>query len=87
MYVILVYDVEQKRVAKVCKYLRCYMNWIQNSVFEGELTEGKLKEIKFGLKKIIQESKDSVLIYSFADQKQVAREIMGIEKNPVDTIL
>ena len=35
MYVIVVYDVEEKRVAKVLKYLRSYLNCVQNSVFEG----------------------------------------------------
>jgi len=45
MYVILVYDVNEKRVAKMLKLCRRYLNWIQNSVFEGEITEVKLKEL------------------------------------------
>jgi CRISPR-associated protein Cas2 len=45
MYVILVYDMDQKRVGKMLKLCRRYLNWIQNSVFEGELTEVKLKEL------------------------------------------
>ncbi|WP_427338327.1 CRISPR-associated endonuclease Cas2 [Caloranaerobacter sp. DY30410] len=31
MFVILVYDVEQKRVAKVLKTCRKYLYWVQNS--------------------------------------------------------
>ena len=46
MYVILVYDMEEKRVGKMLKLCRKYLNWIQNSVFEGEITEVKLKELK-----------------------------------------
>ena len=34
MYVILVYDVDQKRTAKMLKLCRRYLSWIQNSVFE-----------------------------------------------------
>jgi CRISPR-associated protein Cas2 len=45
MYVILVYDMGQKRVGKMLKLCRRYLNWIQNSVFEGELTEVQLKEL------------------------------------------
>lgn len=45
MYVILVYDCGEKRVAKMLKLCRKYLNWIQNSVFEGEITEVKLKEL------------------------------------------
>ncbi|WP_101494345.1 CRISPR-associated endonuclease Cas2 [Sulfobacillus thermosulfidooxidans] len=45
MFVILVYDAGVKRDPKILKTCRKYLNWIQNSVFEGELTEGKLKKI------------------------------------------
>ena len=43
MYVILVYDVDQKRTAKMLKLCRRYLSWIQNSVFEGEISEVQLK--------------------------------------------
>ena len=46
MYIIIVYDVGEKRVAKVCQFLRQYLNWIQNSVFEGELTKAEFYIIK-----------------------------------------
>ena len=37
MYVILVYDVGEKRVGKMLRLVRKYLSWIQNSVFEGEI--------------------------------------------------
>ena len=49
MYIILVYDIQVQRVAKVCKYLRQHLNWIQNSVFEGQLTKAQLARVKSGL--------------------------------------
>jgi CRISPR-associated protein Cas2 len=87
MYVIIVYDVEEKRVAKVCKFLRQYLHWVQNSVFEGELTEGKLKEVQIGLKKRIKADKDSVLIYKLRTEKDFDKEIMGVEKSVPDVFL
>jgi CRISPR-associated protein Cas2 len=87
MYVILVYDVEQKRVAKMCKLLRRYLNWVQNSVFEGEITEAKLLELKINLSKIIQKDYDSLIIYKLKDNKPIRREIMGKEFNPLDVII
>ncbi|MFB6271715.1 MAG: CRISPR-associated endonuclease Cas2, partial [Salinibacter sp.] len=48
MYLILVYDVEQERVAKVCQYLRQHLHWVQNSVFEGELTKAQIERVKAG---------------------------------------
>lgn len=87
MYVIIVYDIEQKRVAKVCKYLRQYLNWVQNSVFEGEVTDAKFKEITMGLKRRIKSEKDSILFYRMRDKSVMKRETLGVEKNPTDTFI
>ncbi|MGB9825625.1 MAG: CRISPR-associated endonuclease Cas2 [Desulfofundulus sp.] len=38
MYVIIVYDVGQSRVAKVCQYFKRFLHWVQNSAFEGEIS-------------------------------------------------
>lgn len=87
MYVIIVYDIEQERVAKVCKYLRQSLTWVQNSVFEGELTKAQLAKVKSGLSNIINEEKDAVIIYTARDVKWMDRETMGIDKNPATNIL
>jgi len=87
MYVVLVYDVEQKRVAKALKVCRQYLNWIQNSVFEGELTEGKLTELKQNLNNILDKKVDSVLIFKVRDQKAFQKEVIGQEKNPLDQFI
>ncbi|MCD6148197.1 CRISPR-associated endonuclease Cas2, partial [bacterium] len=80
MYVIIVYDVEENRVSKVCKFLRLYLHWIQNSVFEGNITESELKKIKKELKKIIDKNYDSILIFRMRDERYVDKEVIGIEK-------
>ncbi len=87
MYVIIVYDIEQDKVAKVCKYLRQYLNWVQNSVFEGELTKVQLLKVINGLLDIIDTNKDSVIIYTMRDVKWVDREVIGVNKNPATNIL
>lgn len=87
MYVILVYDVEQERVAKVCQYLRRHLHWVQNSVFEGELTRAQLKRVKAGLQEHIDESSDSIYLYVARDAKWIDKEVMGEERNTIDTIL
>ena len=61
MYIILTYDVNQKRVSKVHKLIKQYLNWIQNSVFEGEIRESKLKELLEKLNRITKE--EDKLIY------------------------
>lgn len=80
MYVIIVYDVSVERVAKVCQFLRKYLDWIQNSVFEGELTRSELKEIEIKLKKIVNLEEDSVIIYSFRSEKALKKRYIGVKK-------
>lgn len=80
MFVILVYDVNEKRVAKVLKKCREYLYWVQNSVLEGELTSLRLKELIMELNKVIDKEEDSVIIYRFDSTKYSARQILGREK-------
>ena len=80
MYVIVVYDIEVKRVQKVSKCLRKWLNWVQNSVFEGEVTPATLRQIKVELAQIIDAREDSVLFYQISAATKWRREIMGIEK-------
>ncbi|WP_459202216.1 CRISPR-associated endonuclease Cas2 [Methanococcus sp. CF] len=87
MYVIIVYDVSVERVNKVKKFLRRYLNWVQNSVFEGELTDSEFLRVKTGLKKIIKESEDSIIIFKHNDIKYIDRQVLGIEKSQNDDIL
>lgn len=87
MYVILVYDIGEERVVRVLKTCRRYLTWVQNSVLEGEISEAKLKELQLRLKKIMKEKEDSVLIYRLRDQRTFKKEVMGQEKNPVDSFL
>ncbi len=87
MFVILVYDIEEKRVAKVLKACRKYLYWVQNSVFEGEISESNLTKLKLELSQIIDKDKDSVIIYSFRTTKYSSVEIMGVKKGGEDNFL
>ncbi len=87
MYVILVYDIKEERVAKVLKTCRKYLNWVQNSVFEGELTSAKLEKLKAELKRIINLDEDSVIIYRFRSLMYSSREILGVEKGGEELII
>lgn len=87
MYVVVVYDIDVERVNKVNKFLKIYLNWRQNSVFEGELSQSQLEEVKVGLKEIVDENTDSVLIYKFPSNKNFELDVIGIEKNPIENIL
>ena len=87
MYVILVYDMGQKRVGKMLKLCRRYLNWIQNSVFEGEITEVKMKELTLKMKEIMHEQVDSVIIFSSRDEVWLKKRIIGVEKGKTNVFL
>lgn len=87
MYVILVYDLEQRRTNKMLKLCRKYLNWIQNSVFEGEITEVKLKELIHSAKEFMNEETDSIIIFKNREEKWLQKQIIGAEKNKLDTFL
>ncbi|CCZ06024.1 CRISPR-associated endonuclease Cas2 [Culturomica massiliensis] len=86
MYVILVYDVDQKRTAKMLKLCRRYLSWIQNSVFEGEISEVQLKYLVVEAKEIMKE-KDSLILFKSRDEKWLEKEIVGDEKASVSNFL
>jgi CRISPR-associated protein Cas2 len=86
MYIILVYDVNQKRTGKMLKLCRKYLNWIQNSVFEGEITEVKLKELKHRADEIM-EDEDSLILFKSRESKWLEKEVLGQERSSIDTML
>lgn len=87
MYVILVYDMGEKRVAKMLKLCRRYLNWIQNSVFEGELSEGKLKALIQEAETFMEAEEDSIIVFSSRQQSWLDKQIIGKEKSSTDTFL
>lgn len=87
MFVILVYDVNQKRVAKVLKTARKYLNWVQNSVLEGDISEANLKKLKKELSLVMDLTEDSAIIYQLRSTRYSSREIIGVEKGTNDIII
>ena len=87
MYVIIVYDVCEKRVGKMLKLCRQYLCWIQNSVLEGELSEAKLRELKMRIKSIIDEDEDSVIVFTNKMGYNMDKQIFGKERMSTDNFL
>ena len=83
MYVLLVYDIGEKRVNKVLKICRQYLDWVKNSVLEGELTKASLETLKKRLERVINKEDDSVRIYKLRTQDDLTLEILGIDKKQV----
>lgn len=86
MYVILVYDIGEKRVGKMLKLCRRYLNWIQNSVFEGELSEVMLEQLKIEADEIMKDN-DSLILFKTRQEKWLEKEVVGEERQSTDNFL
>lgn len=87
MYLILVYDIKQERVGKVCRTLRRRLTWVQNSVFEGEVTDAEFARIQADLAEVTDSAEDSILFYCIRNPKGWEKRVMGQEKLTTDTFL
>lgn len=87
MYVILVYDFGEKRVGKMLKLCRKYLYWIQNSVFEGEITEVKLKELLQKAHSFMDKTEDSIIMFKHPSIVYMDKEVIGNERGSTDTFL
>lgn len=87
MYIMLVYDVEEKRVGKMLKLMRKHLHWIQNSVFEGEVTDAQLFKLRNDVLKIIDPEVDSVIIFKSRDRRWLEKSVIGKEKQDTDNML
>ena len=87
MYVLLVYDIKERRVGKMLKLCRQYLHWIQNSVFEGEISEVKLKELLHKAETFLDLDEDSVIVFKSRTQEWLQKEVLGQERKRLDTFL
>jgi len=87
IYLIMVYDIKEERVNKVLKIARKYLNWIQNSVLEGEISDAGFTKLKMEIKEVINLEEDSVIFYLMRTTRYTSREVIGIEKGGEETII
>lgn len=81
MYIILVYDISntdngsfiQRNIYKTCKK---YLYHVQNSVFEGELSESQYKRLLLDLKTYIREC-DSVIVFKSRNGNWLEKEFLA----------
>lgn len=87
MYIVLAYDVNSKRESKVMKVVKKYLLPVQKSVYEGFITEGKLKSLKKELIDKIEPEKDGVIIYKFSGYGLPIKDVLGVNKGENRNIL
>lgn len=69
------------------KLCRRYLHWIQNSVFEGEITEVKWRELEHKARQLMKLSEDSLIVFSSREERWLDKTVIGREKNELDQFL
>lgn len=82
-----VYDFGEKRVGKMLKLCRKYLHWVQNSVFEGEITEVKLKELIQNAHLFMDKKENSVILFKHPSVVYMDKEVIGKEWSTTDVFL
>ncbi len=85
--VLLVYDIAEERLPVVYKICKKYLHWVQNSVFEGELTRGKINALIRELESVINEEEDSIVLYIYSQNSEIGRISLGLQVDEVDNFM
>jgi CRISPR-associated protein Cas2 len=92
LYVVVVYDISidkngqavWRRVFKTCKK---YLSHVQNSVFEGEVSESQLFELSRILDREIRDDLDSVIIFKSRHERWLDKDILGLKIDSTSSFL
>ena len=79
-YVIVCYDVGEKRVNKVFKICKKYLSHYHLSIFRGPITPSKLILLKKELKKVIDLEEDFISIIKLQSENVFEEELLGMVK-------
>jgi len=87
MYFVAAYDVGEERVQQMLKIFRKYLTWVQNSVFQGELTEAQYARLKSEATDLMDPDHDSVIFWNVRAEKFCDRETLGREEGTTGRML
>lgn len=77
----------KKRLVKMMKTCRKYLTHVQKSVFEGDITEGKVAMLRKEIELTVDKENDFVIIYSLPDGNKLNRDIITNTPDPTDNFI
>ena len=92
MYVILVYDIKtdndgQRVLNRTFKTCKKYLSHIQNSVFEGELSEAQIVKLRYELDKIIRKDIDSIILFKSRNERWLTKSLWGKQEDKTSNFI
>lgn len=76
MFVVIVYDVRADRTQKICNHLRRWLDWRQNSVFDGHLTQSEYERVLSWLRTFVKNG-EQILVYTTTRKDALDIEEIG----------
>ena len=86
MFLLVVYDTERRNCIKLHKALKCYLNWNQNSVFEGTVTAAQYEKI-VAILESRRVAESHITLYRVDSQSIVKRVEIGESTGNTSNIL
>ena len=92
MYTIVCYDIVcDRRRARLLKRLKGFLPHVQKSVFEGEISDARVLELRRRIAETIDPGEDTVRIYQQCGRCIPATEILGtgvyVERGDADEVI
>ena len=92
MYLIVCYDIVQnRRRSRILRRLREYLTHVQKSVFEGELEDARLDELRQMLLEEMDPVTDTIRVYHLCGRCIPATELLGtgsyVDREDADEIV
>jgi len=83
MFVVAFYDVPAKRTEIYRKLLARYLNWMQNSVFSGDLTETLYKKMRYDIKQVLEKN-DRLAFVTTPNRHNMSVELLEKGQSKMD---
>lgn len=80
MFVILSYDVQASRSARIAKTVKKYLTYMQRSLYQGYLTEKQLHRLQEELLPQIDPEYDSIIVYRLENERNISVDKIGVGK-------
>jgi len=77
MHILLTYDISSKKGKRLAHLCENELVRVQKSVFEGEISYKRLARLKDGIRRAIDITQDSVLIYYLDEDGALSKESIG----------
>ncbi len=92
MYLVVCYDVvSDRRRARLLRRMKGYLPHVQKSVFEGELADARLPQLREMILREIDPTEDTVRIYHLCERCIPSTEVLGtgvyVERGDEDEIV